>query len=164
MSQNNKEKHTKLFNVSYNGMTLQFELFSIDYVYSMLKNYDDFCESIHRIKIPDKNIRKHLSSIYIEDERKKYHYFAYIKFFEYKGIQYGLVGGKTNYLRPDISFDYLGENDNRIARTFLNDMNLEWSKEIIIINHASFIDKKEDDKQAKFLECFLQRKFNLFDS
>lgn len=100
----------------------------------------------------------------MDGEQKKYHFFSYIKFFEYEGKKYGLVGGKTNYLSPDISFDYLGENDNRISRTFLHDRNLEWCKEIIILNHAPYLEKDIDEKHAKFIECYLQRKFNLFDS
>ena len=45
-------------------------------------------------------------SFYDVNNKERYHFFAYIKFFVYEGQKYGLVGGKTNYPYPDISFDY----------------------------------------------------------
>lgn len=159
-----KVEYSKIFYISYRGLELRFELFTINYIISELEKLKSDFESIHRITIQDKNNRKRIREIYMEGEQEKYHFFSYIKFFEYKEQKYGLVGGKTNYPSPDISFDYLGENDNRISRTFLNDKHLKWSKEIIILNHAPYLKKDDDERQAKFIECFLQRKFNLFDS
>jgi len=159
-----EEKNSRIFKVLYKGLELEFELFTIDYIYSELKKQKKEFESIHKIIVPDKNIEKSLREIYIDGKQKKYHFFSYIKFFEYQGVKYGLVGGKTNYPRPDISFDYLEKNDNRISRTFLDNEHLQWSREVIILNHTSGLEKHDDDKQAKFIECFVQRKFNLFDS
>lgn len=163
-SNESEEKHSRIFDVLYNGLKLKFELFTIDYIYAELKKQSDDFESIHRITIPDAKLGEFLRDIYIDGEGKKYHFFSYIKFFEYEGQKYGLVGGKTNYPRPDIAFDYLEKNDNRISRTFLNSKQLQWSREIIILNHMPGLEKNKDDKQAKFIECFVQRKFNLFDS
>ena len=164
MSSETKENNSKIFKIPYKGMELEFQLFTIEYIHSELNKIIDNFESIYEITIPERCIKKHLLDIYVNGEREKYHYFAYIKFFEYEGKEYGLVGGKTNYPRPDISFDYLGIQDNRISRVFLKDKDLKWSRKIIIINHAASLERNDDDKQARFIECFVQRKFNLFDS
>ena len=158
------EKNGKIFKIPYKGMELEFKLFTIEYILSELNKSINNFESIYEITIPEKNIKKHLRDIYMNGKKEKYHYFAYIKFFQYEGKEYGLVGGKTNYPRPDISFDYLGMQDNRISRAFLKDKDLKWSRKIVIINHATSLERIDDDKQARFIECFVQRKFNLFDS
>ena len=95
-------------------------------------------------------------------------FFAYIKFFTYDGKDYGLVSGKTNYNNPDLSFDYLssneGKEDNRFARIFLEQENVKWCNTIVIVNHKASPQEENDNKEALFIECFLQRKFNLFNS
>ena len=80
-----------------------------------------------------------------------------------------LVGGKTNYPNPDISFDLISKKsqkqDNRISRIFL-DMNAKfrYSRKVLIINHKPKLDKSSDNQQALFLETYVQRTFNLLDS
>lgn len=171
MAWNEAEKNSEIFNVTYKGMNLEFELFTRKYILDELNRMKQksIFESIYPITIP-KNMGKYRLGKFLQekcgnDKCEKYHFFSYIKFFDYGEKQYGLVGGKTNYQLPDISFDNLGKSDNRISRTFLNnDEHLKWSSEIIILNHAPNHGRKEDNAQSKFIECFVQRKFNLFDS
>lgn len=157
---------SKFFEVAYYGLKLKIELFSIEYIWDNLKTLEQnqIIFSVERLQIPKLKPFGSFKEIYTDtDGKEKYHFFAYIKFFVYEGQKYGLVGGKTNYPYPDISFDY--EIDKRIARTFLNNQNFKWSDEIIIVNHEPFFDCREkDERQAFFLEKFLQRQFNLFDS
>lgn len=163
-------QNSKIFNVAYNGLELEFELFRSEYIYAELiqMQQKNLIESVYEILIPSDmgkySLGKYLQAKCDNEKCMKYYFFSYIKFFDYNGLQYGLVGGKTNYRRPDVLFDFLGENDNRISRTFLADKGLQWSKKIIILNHASKLIYLEDEKQSKFIECFVQRKFNLFDS
>lgn len=158
--------NSSFFEVDYNGLTLKFELYSIDYIEERIKQLmvHENSLSIKRITILKKNITREFIPLYLDETGKQFHFFAYIKFFKCENGIYGLVGGKTNYPYPDVSLDYLQENDNRVARTFLRYNNFEWHNEIIIVNHQPFIDKTKDEKQALFIECFLQRQFNLFDS
>ena len=146
---------------------MEFEFYNKEFILNKLKELEGTRSfSVRCINIPEISPRfSELKKEYIDEEGKeKYHFFAYIKFFEYHGDEYGLVGGKTNYSNPDITFDYLGKDDNRIARIFLNQKNLEWSREIVVVNHCQVSTRKVDEKQALFLECFLQREFNLFSS
>ena len=91
-------------------------------------------------------------------------FFAYIKFLNVNGDKYGLVGGKTNYTSPDLDFsrDY-GNSLTSFARKFLSDKDLNWDDTIIIIEHIPTNNKESDNEMALFIECFLQREFNLFD-
>ena len=159
-------KESKFFEITYYDLKLKFELFSIDYIFDKLKIFeqDKIIFSVHRLQIPNKKPFRSFKEIYIDASNKeRYHFFAYIKFFVYEGQKYGLVGGKTNYLYPDISFDY--KKNGGISRFFLCEKNFQWHNEIIIVNHKSFLnDRKKDERQAIFLEKFLQRQFNLFDS
>lgn len=159
---------SKKFNVMYNDLNLEFIFYNKEFILSKLKEYEGSksISSVRCVYIPEmRNRYSELKNEYIDIQGKeKYHFFAYIKFFEYDGEKYGLVGGKTNYRQPDITFDYLEKIDNRIARTFLNANNLNWSREIIVVNHSQFAKRDVDEKQALFLECFLQREFNLFNS
>lgn len=88
----------------------------------------------------------------------------YIKFLNVNGDKYGLVGGKTNYTSPDLDFskDY-GNSLTSFARKFLSDKDLNWDDTIIIIEHIPTNNKESDNEMALFIECFLQREFNLFD-
>lgn len=170
MARNEAEKNSEIFKVSYKRIGLEFELFTKKYIFDELNKMKQksIFESIYTITIPNDMgtycLGKFLQEKCGNEKCEKYHFFSYIKFFDYNGKQYGLVGGKTNYPLPDILFGYLSKNDNRISRTFLDDKQLQWSSEIIIINHTSHLEKKDDNAQAKFIECFVQRKFNLFDS
>ena len=92
-------------------------------------------------------------------------FFAYIKFCNVNGDKYGLVGGKTNYTSPDLDFSKNYENSSTsFARKYLSNNNLDWDKTVIIIEHIPTHDKESDDEMALFIECFLQREFNLFES
>ena len=101
--------------------------------------------------IPDKN-----------DETK---FFTYIKFFiEIETNKtYGLIGGKTNYNSPDISLHDEEENERRFGRLFMksNKDKYKMSNMILVVHHKT---KDEDSMQAVFIERYVQRKYNLFDS
>lgn len=161
------EKSEK-FDITYNSMTLEFEFYTKEFIQKKLEELkeDKKISSFRCVNIPDKRDRfSEIKKEYIDEQgNEKYHFFSYIKFFEYNEKEYGLVGGKTNYPSPDITFDYFRKKDNRIARNFLNDNKLKWSRKVIIVNHDPFLDRKKDERQALFLECFLQREFNLFNS
>ena len=48
---------------------------------------------------------------------------------------------------------------------FLNNLSgAEWSETIVIVNHESSASEYADNQAALFIECYLQRKFNLLDS
>lgn len=115
---------------------------------------DQIIFSAERLQIPNLKTFHSLTKDYIGvDGNEKYHFFAYIKFFIFDGQKFGLVGGKTNYPYPDISFDY----KKGVARTFLNDNKLRWSDEIIIVNHEPSLDDRiKDNQQAIFPLKILQ--------
>lgn len=164
----NFNKQSKKFKIKYNGLTLEFEFYTKNFILKKLRELEDlkFISSVRCVEIlENRNPFSELKKEYLDEQGKeKYHFFAYVKFFEYKGEEYGIVGGKTNYPNPDITFDYWEEKDNRIARTFLYESKLKWNREIVVLNHAPVPAKETDEKQAIFLECFLQRKFNLLNS
>lgn len=148
----------KKFKVSHGGVSLRFEWYSKEYILKELTNKSYFGEIIEieqATKLKIKNCRK-----------GKNEYFAYIKFFSINGKSYGIVAGKTNYSNPDLSFDdWKDENDHRYARIFLRDTRgAKWSETIIIVNHKPSASEEEDKQAALFIECYLQRKFNLFNS
>lgn len=127
MGRGTVEGKSKIFEVSYNGLSLEYELFTMEYIMEQLQQLRDkeMISSFESIEVPQKKVSSIFRTLYLNKEKKeKYHYCAYIKFFEYGDKIYGLVGGKTNYPVPDVSFDYLQKNDNRIARTFLKEKNL----------------------------------------
>lgn len=163
------KKDSKFFEITFYGLKLEFELFNIEYIWNkliVLEQKQIIC-STNRLQIPNPKPFGSFKTLYTDENGKeKYHYFAYIKFFVFENQKYGLVGGKTNYPSPDISFDFKKDKkDYRIARAFLNNNNYQWSNEIIIVNHEPFLDNKEkDEQQALFLETYLQRQFNLLDS
>lgn len=101
-----------------------------------------------------------------QDKKNDVHFFTYIKsFVGIDGERYGIVGGKTNYDYPDILFDKQLENDTRICRQFLaSHKEYQWSNYVIVIHHDKTTNRNEDNMQAIFLEKYVQRKYNLFDS
>ena len=151
--------NTKEFEVNYYGLKLKFTFYTFEYILTDL------------YKVFKKNyVTKYDLSIYrkwsqIRTDCNSNLYFTYIKFFKENtsGIKYGIVGGKTNYNNPDIVFDDLKPNDNRISRVFLHDTQLSWCNKIIVIHHPN-VSQNEDNMQAKFIEKYVQRKYNLFDS
>ncbi len=165
---NNNHFNKKEFSIKHCSLELQFEFFSLEYILSELEKRKELFGSFVKIENATKaDVKKY----YSENKKnlgKNARFFAYIKFFTYDGKDYGLVGGKTNYTNPDLSFDYLNSNkekeDNRFARIFLKQENLEWSNTIVIVNHKASSQEENDNKEALFVECFLQRRFNLFNS
>ena len=156
-----EKKNSCIFKIKYNEIEFEFELFTKEYILNELKN--NILLKCSSIDIPDKRGRFSKLKEYKEKEIEgnKY-YFAYIKFFAFDGNEYGIVGGKTNFFYPDIDFS---KDLDTIARLFLNSNNYNWSREVvIIINNCNITDKKKEDKQIKYLEKYIQRKFNLLDS
>lgn len=164
------KENSDYFDIIINGLTLKFELFTYDYILQKLKDCKEI-ESVVPLEIPEVKPFSEMKKIYLDEEgNEKYHFFAYIKFFEREdGELFGIVGGKTNYPQPDIAFDILNKKskkqDNRISRIFL-DMNAKfsYSRKVLIINHNQKLDIKSDNQQALFLETYVQRMFNLLDS
>ena len=156
--------NSKVFSFICDDLELKLELYTKEHIENELKKIGGI--TVNSVEIVPSKTPERLRKIYLDnDKHEKYHYFAYIKFFSFKGKKYGIVGGKTNYPSPDICFDKLtGNNDNRIARIFLNINNLEWDTEVLIINHEVGKDRKTDELQSIFIERYLQREFNLFDS
>lgn len=162
---------SRVFDVCYHGLTLKFELFTREYIEKELTS--EFGGMVFELKLPEKNVKKAFKTLMKEMKNPNKH-FAYIKFVEFNKEEYGVVGGKSNTSWPDISFDALqvnniGRPDNRIARTFLKQRvegeELKWSRKIVVVSiPAKNQEDKEQKLQAIFLERYLQRKFNLFDS
>lgn len=163
---NNDLFSTNEFSVKYRGSKLPFVFFSLEFILSELEKHKELFGSFLKIENATKASIKKYYKENKENLGENTRFFAYIKFFTYNGKDYGLVGGKTNYSNPDLIFDYLNSNkeDNRFARIFLKQENLEWSNTIVIVNHKDSTSKENDNKEALFIECFLQRRFNLFNS
>lgn len=169
---NETTKNGETFTVSHGGVSLPFELYSIEHIENELENDKSYFGDGDIIKIENATIAK-IKNYYKENKEclgEHARYFTYIKFFNInKKENYGLVAGKTNYSNPDLLFDdWKDEKDHRYARIFLRDMkdtgDATWSETIIIINHKSSASEEEDKQAALFIECYLQRKFNLFNS
>lgn len=154
-------KNGETFWVSHGGVSLPFELYPMEYIKNELEN-DTYLGDIITIEQAKKAKIKNCRT-------GKNEYFAYIKFFSINGKSYGLVAGKTNYSNPDLLFDdWKDKKDHRYARIFLRDMkktsDAAWSETIIIVNHKPSASEEDDKQAALFIECYLQRKFNLFNS
>lgn len=162
--ENNQIDERKKFKVTYHGLTLEFEFFTKSFILKKLQELESekIISSVRCINIPnEKGPFKKLKKYYEDEQKNRRYYFAYIKFFEYEDNQYGLVGGKTNYNYPDIDFT---KDSDTIARTFLNENKYDWCRDIVLVNYNKENYKNQENKQVVFLERFLQRKFNLFDS
>lgn len=74
-----------------------------------------------------------------------------------------IYSGKTNYNNPDISLHDEKENERRFGRLFMksNKEEYEMSNMILVVHHKK---ADEDSMQAFFIERYVQRKYNLFDS
>ena len=154
--------NSKVFSFICDDLELQLELYTKEYIENELKKIGGI--TVDSVEIVPYKTPARLRKIYLDNDHEKYHFFAYIKFFSFNNIKYGIVGGKTNYPSRDICFDTLTENDNRISRIFLNNNHLEWDNDVLIINHAEGKERKTDELLSIFIERYLQRKFNLFDS
>ena len=152
---------SKNFNIEISKLELEFKLYTKEYIMETLKNIKMDYKLISVDKYRQIKKRREL---YLNDKGEKYHFFSFIRFFECEGIDYGIVGGKTNYPKPDIFIKDNKKEEKRFARIFLKTKNYKWSEEILIVNHSENLPLKEDESQSLFIECFLQRRFNLFDS
>lgn len=150
---------SKVFDVEAAGLTLQFEFYTFDSIQEDLKKiFGD------QVKQYNMSIYKKWSQIrQDQDKDRETKFFTYIKFFIEKKTNktYGLIGGKTNYNNPDISLNDENENERRFGRLFMNSDEYEMSKMILVVHHKT---ADEDSMQAFFIERYVQRKYNLFDS
>lgn len=143
-------------------LQLPFKLYDINSIQSRLEELKSADNIINNFYVLDKAEKKKIRQ---KDYQENARFFAYIKFLKADGCKYGLVGGKTNYTYPDLDFstDY-GNSKTSFARKFLEENNLNWDDTIIIVEHISADNKDHDQEMALFIECFLQREFNLFNS
>lgn len=104
-------------------------------------------------------------------EKEKIYYFAYIKFFKMDNQLYGIVAGKTKSKlvnrTSDVNFTKnlkYAPKTKWNAKEFLALNNLEWekSKILVIIPKQTRVELKK--KEAKQIENWLQKEFNLFGS
>ncbi len=148
---------SKVFDVKVAGLTLQFEFYTFDSILDDLKKI--FGDQVQQY---DMSIYKKWSQIR-QDKDGETKFFTYIKFFIEKKTNktYGLIGGKTNYNRPDISLNDEKENERRFGRLFMKSDKYEMSNMILVVHHKI---ADEDSMQAFFIESYVQRKYNLFDS
>lgn len=148
---------SKLFDVKAAGLTLSFEFYTFDSIQDDLKKiFGD------QVKQYDMSIYKKWSQIR-QDKYDKTEFFTYIKFFIdiETNKKYGLIGGKTNYNNPDISLYDEKENERRFGRLFMKSDKYKMSDMILVVHHET---ADEDSLQAFFIERYVQRKYNLFDS
>lgn len=148
---------SKVFDVEAAGLTIAFEFYTFDSIQDDLKKiFRD------QVKQYDISIYKKWSQIR-QDNKDKTKFFTYIKFFidRETNITYGLIGGKTNYNSPDISLHDEKENERRFGRLFMKSDKYKMSDMILVVHHKK-VD--EDAMQAFFIEKYVQRKYNLFDS
>lgn len=158
-------KQTKEFNITIYDIELPFELYSIDYIFEELKKNKELFGMVRIMENATKQKIKNFYKEHLDDIGENARYFSYIKFFEYDGEYYGIVGGKTNYTNPDLSFDEKKDiKDKRYARNFLDNEGLKWNETILIINHKPSASEEADEQAALFVECYIQRIFNLFES
>lgn len=148
---------SKIFYVEAAKLTLPFEFYTLDSIQADLKN--NFGD---QVKQYDMSIYKKWSQIR-QDNKDKTKFFTYIKFFIDTDTNkiYGLIGGKTNYNSPDISLHDEKENERRFGRLFMKSDKYKMSNIILVVHHKT-VD--EDSMQAFFIEKYVQRKYNLFDS
>lgn len=159
MIKENKSIKAKL---KKNGLELEFEFFSLEYIKKELQKINNLQvrEVIVNPPLKPRDSKRFADLRNNEVENK---YFAYVKFFDNGENLYGIVGGKTNYITPDISYDIEEEGETRLSRCFLKDNHYEYSNRILVIDHKSCSDA-DDEAQALFTETYIQRLFNLVNS
>ena len=160
-------KNTKEFQFTFSNEKLPCELFSIEYIWNELKNNTELFGPIQKIENATRALKKILwRTRWIAKSFASFCVHKILLWF-WRKKSYGLVGGKSNYTYPDLNFDVLNDKlkvDNRYARNFLKEKGFNWDETIIIVNHKPSKSEVEDKQAALFLECYLQRRFNLFDS
>lgn len=151
---------SKVFDVKAAGLTLPFEFYTFDSIKDDLEKF--FGKQVEQY---DMSIYKKWSQIRQgrQDQYNETKFFTYIKFFIdiETNKTYGLIGGKTNYNSPDISLHDEKENERRFGRLFMKSDKYKMSDMILVIHHKT---SEEDPMQAFFIERYVQRKYNLFDS
>ena len=150
---------SKVFDVNAAGLTLSFEFYTFDFIQDDLKKI--FGDQV-KVKQYNMSIYKKWSQIR-QDKYDKTKFFTYIKFFIdiETNKKYGLIGGKTNYNSPDILLHDEKENERRFGRLFMKSAQYKMSDMILVVHHKT---ADEDSLQAFFIERYVQRKYNLFDS
>lgn len=152
---------SKIFEFTIDGLKYSFEFFTMEYIKNTLNDLglDYFILDLnetYRKKLKDKAFGM--------DKKEKYHFLTFIRFFEENDVQYGIVGGKTTYLYPDVHPGKEMECEKRYSRLFVRENNRRWYDKVIVINHSENLERSVDERHSLFTECFIQRKFNLFDS
>ena len=155
------EMNSKEFDVTVGGLNLIHTFYTKKHILNTIKKMK---MKYQLIKL-DKTTRRVLKEMDLRETEKHSHYFSFIRFFEEEGEVFGLVGGKTTYTNPDVFPDKAKSSEKRYARIFLGaSPKRHWHKEVLIVRHADTKFAEEDNQQAMFIECFLQRTFHLFDS
>lgn len=158
-----EKKASEIFEIEKNGLKLDFKFFTLNYIKTELEKID--CLSIREVKVnPPRKPRDSKRFAELRERNNENKYFTYIKFFENGGEAYGIVGGKTNYLTPDIDYGCAEEGETRLSRCFLAKNNLKYSHTILVIDHVSDLNETEDEAQSLFVETYVQRMFNLLNS
>lgn len=149
---------SKAFNVNVVGLELPFEFYTFDSIKADLESIFE----VGQVKSYNMAIYRKWRQIR-QDKFDDTEFFTYIKFFidRETGKKYGLIGGKTNYNSPDISLHDVKENERRFGRLFIESNKYKMSDMILVIHHKT---ADEDTLQAFFIERYVQRKYNLFDS
>lgn len=78
-------KISRIFRVKYKGLELEFELFTIDYIYSELMKQKNSFESLHRIMLPDRNVGRCIRENCMDGNQNKYYFFRISNFLNMKG-------------------------------------------------------------------------------
>ena len=159
----NENNCSEIFEIKKSGLKLDFEFFTLNYIKTVLEKIGYL--SVRQVKVdPPSNPRNPKRFVELRNRENTNKYFTYIKFFEKDGEKYGIVGGKTNYIRPDIDYNCSKENETRLSRCFLVENKLEYSNTILVIDHNKCSNDNEDKAQSLFIETYIQRLFNLLDS
>ena len=154
--------------------TKQFQFYTNNEIEKQLKN-SDYKHSYKWIytDIPIDNKKLIRPSDCFENKlaEERIFYFAYIKFFEMNNQLYGIVAGKTKSKLVNGTSDINFTKDLKWAprtkwnaKEFLALNNLEWEKSKILVIIPKQKEVKLKEKEARQIEKWLQKEFNLFTS
>ena len=156
------------FNIEVDGFSLEFEFFTYESIVKSLKEkFGEDHIKAYSMSAPNKwrEIRK--------DNKWASKFFTYIKLFEVDGTLYGLLVGKTTYYNPGIIINDVAKTQHKFWRIFIDNMGYSVSDTILVIHHGENssthtmdydLVKRKDDLQARFIEQYVQTKYNLFDN
>lgn len=106
----NENNSSKLFNIKKSELQFAFKFFTLNYIKTELEKIGNL--SIREVQVdPPCKPRNSNRFVELRSRNNTNRYFTYIKSFEKDGEKYGIVGGKTNYFKPDIDYDCLNENE-----------------------------------------------------